>query len=344
MGIYCNIYVVQPPNNTFTPGSSVCGSINYTFDEATKVKRINVSLVGKGKLGVTKTTGHGQDRKRTHYGRREEYVNVGSDILLDKEGKEIAVGTYETLFNFKLPENIPSSLKYAKNDTDYDIDCKIVYCVKIKFEFPNLFKFKRSFQSEIKVLSGIAPKCSTGPLIYGERKKLFQIFGKKDSTLILKAWIQNSIIEPNGKVKLNYELVNNTNKTVKGVETKIVEVFNFHTHENSEIKRYVDIDFTYSMTCSIKGGETFGLPIVIDTPPGLVNLDHSRIMSRGYEVLITVILPMPHTNMVLHIPIQVGDVDVKPFNAEVSSITNESPPTYWEAMNECVNKGDASKI
>ena len=328
MGIFCQINLNKPPDGAFYSGELVSGMIKYALDVPMEMEKITISLKGTGILRITERTSQ-KNRNRT-YATSEVYVDTDEVI---QEGKyTILPNSYEVKFNFRLPQNIPPTFDYHKYVSSYNVYCKIKYYVRIKFDRPGWFAFSKHFRKEITVASTITPKLSMEPVIYGERSKLLQLFSSKVSTVIMKADILNSIIKNGGKIEIESEIQNDTTVNIKNVEVKLLEMHTFKVKGLRDVKAWVDVPNCETKTGSVKSGATLHMPVDIIVPSDIVSLDNSNIVSRDYVVRITAALPMPHRNVVLDIPVQIGD-----------SVQREEfcdpPPTYWEAMGES-KKGD----
>ncbi|KAJ8721241.1 hypothetical protein PYW07_002016 [Mythimna separata] len=328
MGIFCQINLNKPPDGAFYSGEVVSGMMKYALDEPMEIDKITVSLKGTGHLRLTEKSN--QKNRRHTYVNNEVYVDVDEVI---QEGKyKVLPGSYELNFNFRLPNNLPPTFEFHKYVSRYSVNCKIKYYVRIKIDRPGWFAFAKHFRKEITVASTITPKLSIEPVMYGQRSQLLQLFSSKTSTVVMKANILNSVITNGGKIKIQSEIQNDTNIIIKGVEIKLVEMHTFKAKGHTEVKGYEDVPNCDSKTGSIQSGATQDMPIDIIVPSDKVSLDNSKIVSRDYIVRITAILPMPHRNVVLDIPVQIGD------NVQREEIC-DPPPTYWEAMGEA-EKGD----
>lgn len=335
MGIFCQINLNKPPDGAFYSGEVVSGIIKYALDEPMEIEKITISLKGMGHLRLTERTN--QKNRRHTYGSDEVYVDIDEII---QEGKfKVLPGSYDLKFSFRLPQNLPPTFEFYKHIPRYGVNCKIKYYVRIKFDRPGWFAFAKHFRKEITVASTITPKLSTEPVMFGERSKLLQLFSSKPSTVIMKANIVNSVITNGGKIEIQSEIQNaTTNTTIKSVEIKLLEVYTFKATGHPEVKAYEDIPNCDSKTGSIKSGATQDMPIDIIVPSDKVSLENSKIVSRDYIVRIIAEMPMPHRNVVLEIPVQIGE------NVQREEIC-DPPPSYWEAMGEA-NKddGDASDM
>ncbi|KAJ2950269.1 hypothetical protein O0L34_g11632 [Tuta absoluta] len=92
---------------------------------------------------------------------------------------------------------------------------------------------------------------------------------------------------------------------------------------------------TSSKTGVLKSGKTQHYEFEINVPADKTSIENSKIVLRKYVVLIKVVLPVPHQNVLLKIPVQIGDVIREDgLICEVLEQNLEEPPTYWEVMAE----------
>ncbi|XP_035434375.2 arrestin domain-containing protein 17-like [Spodoptera frugiperda] len=344
MGIFCQINLKQPPEGVYHGGDHVSGVVKYAVDEPMEVEKITVSLKGIGRVILRKKAGKHNKR----FDGREVYVDT--DHILP-EGNCTLHGNYEIPFSFRLPEKIPSSIEYTKCHSPYRVKCYIKYYVRLKFEKPGWFTFDNHFRKKLTVASPVAPEMSMEPIIYGERSQLLQLFSSKTSTLIMKAEILNSVIPKGGKIQIKSEIQNDTNIVVNSVKIQLMEVIKVKARGHEEVKFYDEIPECESKTGTIQSEATQIMPIDIIVPDNRISLQNSEIISRNFVVKITVDLPMPHRDVVLEIPVQIGDYyerdnlspdlpdknwmsRVGDVGAASASAADDPPPTYWEAMGE----------
>lgn len=338
--MFCQINLFKPSNTSFTPGETIAGVIKYAVHETMEFERITTSLKGSGQLRVR--ADHGK-RDKT-YTANETYVDM--DNVVTATNIQVPIGCYEIKFNFKIPENLPSSLEYIKTIPRYKIKCRINYYIRIKFERPGWFSFAKHFRKEIDIVSGITPQLLMEPVIYGESKKLMRLFSRKNAIVGIKATILNSVIPTGSKIHVNYEIKNDTNVVIGCVETKLIEVYSFKAQGHAELNHHEVVPNTTVRLGSIDGGVTRTWPLGLDPPIDRLSLQNSKIVARNYLVRITAELPMPHRNVVLDIPVQIGTlpvINLPEHTVELPTappITYEDPPpSYWEAMGE-MSKAD----
>ncbi|CAG9785807.1 unnamed protein product [Diatraea saccharalis] len=333
MAVHCQFSVNEPRCKVFTPGSAICGTMRYEFDEETIVRKISVSLEGFGRLQVNEGVGYGYNEDSVSDCNLEDIFYSEDIIDFSAEGTPYLTGQYGTTFNFWLPENIPPSLHYCTNDLNLGIFCEITYFLRIRFHVGGFAEFQKTFEKEIKVAPSVMPRLPTLPMVYGEKKTFFHLC-KRNNFIYLKACVKNSIINPGQRVQICYEVENQSSTTVQAIKIKLVEMYMFSLNENDTIKFYVDVEGTDSKTAMIKSGDIKEYSLEIDIEPSLHSVDYSKIVSRNYAVIIIISLPIPYKNMMLEIPIQIGKCSRSQLDPHFYCVSNngrESPPSYGES-------------
>ncbi|KAH9635422.1 hypothetical protein HF086_006662 [Spodoptera exigua] len=320
MSVSCQIQLNKPPEEAFSGGEVISGIIKYSLDEPMEIERIIVSLKGMGDLTLIKK----YNKKVNTYTAEEIYVD-SNEIVQDKSLTKPA-GNYEIPFRFKLPEKIPSSLKYEKIHELYCVVCNIKYYIRIKFDKSGFCNETKHFRKKITVVSSITPKLSMEPVMYGEKRKFFM---SKIGTVAIKANILNSVIPNGGKIEIESEIINDSYVKVKGVEVKLMEVYTLKPEGHGDIKFYDDVMNCESRTSSIKRGATKVIPLDLTVPTDILSVQNSKLVSRDYVVSITAQVPIPLRDVVLEIPVQIGD-----FVAMECPKVTETPPAYSEAMSD----------
>ncbi|XP_059055603.1 arrestin domain-containing protein 17-like [Achroia grisella] len=323
MGVFSEINIFPSPNVIQEAGSDLFGVIKYTVDEDTIFNEINISLNGSGSLIVIESVRSGDRQTENVFRYAENYIKMNN--LIVSHDTITPIGVYEIPFHFKLPSNIPSSLKYNTVNGNYRIDCTIAYNVTVVFKRSCSSNFNNTVIKAVHIESGITPRLRMTPITYGHQKKILQLFSKKNGVVNIKADIQTCIVEPNGKVKLSYIINNDTNVTVKSVQIKLVEQYTFSDKVTSKLVDYNDIIDTKSKTGRIKSGNTQCMDIEIDLPSGLTTIEFSKLVMRNYFIYVTVVLPFPHSNIIMKIPIQIG-------YETVNDNMYDGPPAYYDAI------------
>ncbi|KAL0881180.1 hypothetical protein ABMA27_002292 [Loxostege sticticalis] len=333
MGIFCETVIETPPSGVFVPGYPVTGFIRYAIPENISVEKIIISLKGRGN----------RDKSMGYYN-EEVYVNAASFVEIDKNAKNYSNDhKFEAHFSFDLPNNIPSSMKFHESGASDTIHCFILYVVKIEFVTSGLMTFNKEFEKEITVVStDITPKLPVKPMIYGERRKVFQPFRRGKSFVKVKAIVQNSVIRPGGKLEIAYEVDNNTSLDIKSVDARIIETIKFFDSKGIlETERGRKIKELTFKSGAIKGDGSFKNTLEIDLPPDLYSLENAKILERCYYCILTTVLPKFHFNVHVIMPVQIGNwLETENVLEEESPIPlsgafhHDPPPSYWQSLED----------
>ncbi|KAL0881179.1 hypothetical protein ABMA27_002291 [Loxostege sticticalis] len=337
MGIFCETVIETPHSGVFVPGSPVTGFIRYAIPENISVERIVISLKGTGRTRIDR-------EKRMSSHNEKVYVNAASFVEIDKNAKKYSnEHKFEAHFSFDLPNNIPSSMKFHEPTGSEKMTCHIYYVVRIEFVTSGLMTFNKEFEKEITVVStDITPKLPVKPMIYGERRKVFQPFRRGKSFVKVKAIVQNSVIRPGGKLEIAYEVDNNTSLDIKSVDARIIETFKcFDSKGNLELERGRKIKELTFKTGASKGDGSFKNSLEIDLLPELHNIENATILERCYYCILTTVLPKFHFNVHVIIPVQIGNwletgnvlEEESPFPLS-GAFHHDLPPSYWQSLED----------
>lgn len=342
MGIFCAINLCTPADGRYIykPGSIISGAIRYCLDEEYEFTSISISLKGLGHLYLEDIEKKKSEEK--YHTNDEIYVDLKKVIYSNEKGEAHSIGQYETRFSFQLPYNIPGSIDYKKNTDSYNVVAYVKYFIRIKFKRPMFFRLNKQYKKDIIVMSVQTPRLTTKPLVYGDKKTLLQLkslFASNKGFVNIKAVIANSVRSPGEFVKVDYEIINNTNKAIKDIELKISEVDQYTSVQDLVIKVHTDVEGAKCLYYEgIAGGDTGKFTVEIMIPQHCASIDHCKFLSRDYSLMTLVRLPDPHLNLPLEIPFQVIETLSGSFedNAFFSNDTLpvDDPPTYWEAMAE----------
>ena len=112
-----------PLGGSYSPGSTLTGSVTVEVDEAKDYKALVVSLVGTGK--VQWTEGYGQ--YAVTYTAREVYANEKLTLWKSEDSPNgtFPVGRYTYPFQFVIPATCPSSYKSVIGNISYEVEGRI---------------------------------------------------------------------------------------------------------------------------------------------------------------------------------------------------------------------------
>lgn len=323
MSINCQIKIYKTVGDVLRPGSILSGQLKYEIDEETVCNKITVSFKGNGHLIVKlKKRGSNLSTYRTN----EDYTKIDYIIYRDETGAKLPAGSYETEFHFILPDDIPPSLRYTHNTANHFVHCNIEYYISIKFEKSGIINDITKFKRPVKVIPTVIPKLPTEPTQYSQQtSNINRQFTRHPNLLKITATIMNSVIIPGDKIRIEYEVNNDTHVNVKSVVAKLIEVYTIKGREGKEMKIAENVNNTMRVSGFIKMRETKTRTVEVPVPLKLGSLEYSNLVSREYFVNITLELPLKFEDMVLKIPVQIGD--------EVIG-TESKPPSYWDVLEE----------
>ncbi|GBP60108.1 Arrestin domain-containing protein 2 [Eumeta japonica] len=330
MGVLCQIHLAKPAGGVYKPGSAVNGVVKYTITEDTHYKDITVCLRGEGYCSWSEGTG---DSKSTFYG-YEEYVNVANSLLENKteDGVLVEAGVYDRPFRFEIPRNAPPSYN--------DYDCTIVYFVKLTFEKKGLFKFAKIFRTEIPVANFVTATLPREPMVYGAHKTLISLSGK--SHVNMKAIVKKSTLQPGETAELDIEVANESGTKISAIETQLVQEVTYMSDCGNTYSHFVPVKRANHDTEPVKERHTANLNSRIRIPEGHSSIQNSKVLMREYKLRVKAKLPFPYTNLILDIPVEIGDFELKQDDDDMESkprynlelLCHDAPPSYWKVMQE----------
>lgn len=322
MSVRCQIKVYKTTDDVVRPGSILSGILKYDIEEETVCNKITVSFKGSGYL-VAKRKKR-ENNLRTHR-KCEQYTKINYIIYRHETGAKIPTGTYQTEFHFIVPESVPPTLKYKKKTLNHLINCNISYYISIQFERSGLKKYIKKFKRPVKVIPIAIPKSPAEPTTYSDQQILKRLLSGRTSILKITATITNSVIRPGEKIRIQYEVNNDTHVDVKSVVTQLIEVYTIKSKKGKEIRFVEDLNNAMKVAGTIKTLETKIRAIKFTVPLNLGTVKYSNLVSREYFVMMILELPPEYENMVLKIPVEIGH-DVH--TALVK------PPSYWDVLQE----------
>ncbi|XP_048480336.1 uncharacterized protein LOC125489223 [Plutella xylostella] len=341
MGVTCKVLLNRPRVGFHTPGGPVIGVVRYTVDKPTKFTEIVLSVKGEGKCNWTTSV----NNRTTHYSGREKYVDMKKKLQVTNTSEtelEVATGEYEENFCFYLPNCIPSSYKDGVGSISYRVQIKLVR--------PGVFQFNKKFYRNIIVReyrNAISPQI---PLHVHSKKTLFLMFSAKEEGIVTNCTINKSVLLAGFPAELNIFVSNNSTVKIKKMNAELVS-HNAYTSGNGCKKKIFKTHKSCSQSSgSIKKSDKAEMSLTLPTKPDMVTVRHSSVISREYEVHITAILPFPHRNQCLKIPVVIETrrgldmVDEATLENTKSSSHVDSysavnypetpPPSYWKVMCE----------
>uniref|UniRef100_A0A1E1WP20 Arrestin C-terminal-like domain-containing protein n=1 Tax=Pectinophora gossypiella TaxID=13191 RepID=A0A1E1WP20_PECGO len=337
MSLSCQMKIFIPPEGFFKPLQRVEGIIKYTIYEEIALKKIIISLKGNGCLSLK-----GKAKRMF----RENYVHLDQIVQEDLRGFALPAGTYEDQFSFVLPKNIPSSILTLQTTTRHEVDCCIQYYIRIKF-FRGYWKADKTFKKNIIVKAPLNPRLPMEPVTYRLVKQLGSVISAFSTAVKISATIENSVIRSGDSIKIVYTVENRSYTKLTRIYMKLIEVYSFKPNRPLiKSKNYFDVDNTITIYGFIDSGVTVTNSLTINVPQDKSSLENSALVTRQYYIKIIGELPLPHPNVVLKIPVQIGTDILSNEETQSIEVVNEArstdqtsntyypPPPYWMAMGE----------
>ncbi|KAH9635421.1 hypothetical protein HF086_006661 [Spodoptera exigua] len=290
MTLLCQILLEKAKEGVFRSGECVRGTLKYSVDKPTKYETIYIRFVGHGSCCWTESDG--DDRKK--YSNEEEYADDTQYILKPNE-ENVLTGSYEHPFEFQIPDNIPIS---KKNDV-----CVIYYkVVAIFLKAEGLIKTKK-FDAEIPVY-GYVTRCSPEPLIFGLQKDLFSL--TTTNKINVKASIDKTFVTPGENFTLLVTVNNNTDLQIT-IRTELVKFFTYRADDgHTRVDKYT-VNGTLCDSPPMKVRSVSNLTCIVPTLPSLYSIQYSKIVEGTYKVRVTAVVPFPHINEAVEIPVVIGE-------------------------------------
>ncbi|GBP27329.1 Arrestin domain-containing protein 3 [Eumeta japonica] len=330
MGVFCQILLEKPAGGVYRAGGVVSGAVKYAVDEDVRFKDVIVRLRGAGSCMWTEGGGNSQ---ATYCG-SEDYVCGGRSLLENRANDETVIerGSYLHPFRFVLPSNIPPTYR--------DSYCKILYEIKLTFERKSLFHFNKNFHIEIPVAGVLHMTLPGEPIIYAAQKSLMTFFNNNNSLIKMKVTIKKSILAPGEMAELHVEIQNNSDTKIFGLETQLSYSVTHICDSGYKRQRTYEVRGAKSETRGVKEKCTSNLTTAVQIPKGHFTVQHSRIVQRQYKLQVKAKIPFPHFNLLLDIPVLIGDAGVEEAEEMKEGLSYAeaaaagAPPSCWQVMQE----------
>ena len=283
MGVKCEI-VIKAHNGAFRPGQLVQGTVRYFINKPTKFRTIDITFLGNG-ICHWIDAGH-------QYENEEDYVKVNKNFHKTKLDQEVFIsGSFEYPFEFLLPNDIPSSVKY-------NIRCKIEYKIIVTFVKAQGLTTIHNFTKEIPVYGYVKP-CSTEPWIFKLQKNILD----HKTNFEVKAKIEKTFLTPGEDIRLRLAVNNNSDALIT-IKAVLIEYFRFvsedkRTHESARPIKERSI-------CTVENSMS-EITCIVPTLPNSYSIQHANILTRGYKLRVTAKLPDLHADAEEEVPIAIGE-------------------------------------
>ncbi|CAG9832510.1 unnamed protein product [Diabrotica balteata] len=320
----CNIILNKP--RVFNPGDNINGRVVVTIDHEERIGGIRCSFRGREQVHWTEQ----KDKEIVHVGAQSDFL-VQNIVLVGEEGY-LKPGTYEYPFSFILPSgNIPSpfveefgSIRYlvqAKVDRGDKVDYKDEY--EIKFEVPVTQYVELSQQEQLTYQVG-------RDLNKNEYAAMFLIL--ESDTYVL-----------GNEMNFTVELKNKSKLKIRRIQADLALNIQFISPGPPTKCKIHKIPITIVEDEGQQKGNKRLYNFKLKIPPDVLlpNFGSCDLLKCWCTLKVEVLLPYPHTNMILEKNIKLGHVAVDSKKKYVPSTTyvpsappirDAPPPSYDEAI------------
>ncbi|KAJ8730545.1 hypothetical protein PYW08_001958 [Mythimna loreyi] len=310
MSVDCQIIIQRANGGVFRPGEPVIGKVKYVINKPTKFKTIDINFLGKAKCAWSVP---GPEKTTIEYFNEEEYVNDNINIFKSKHGQEdLLSGTFEYPYEFELPANIPSTIKF-------NLLCKIEYKVIVVFVLKSFWASVKKFSEEFPVYGFVSP-CSPEPLIFSLQKKVISL--KDISTVDVKAEIEKTFLAPGEDIILKLTINNDTDVPVT-IKTELVEYCTCIANDKTNKVFTSPLTYTKS-TRSVEKKSSSVITCIVPILLKWCSIQNSKILKGEFKVRVTAKLPFPYTNAFVEAPVVIGEMMTNHIEAS-KAVTDWNP-------------------
>ncbi|CAB3238740.1 unnamed protein product [Arctia plantaginis] len=287
MWIECCILLPPIPGGAYRSCQTVTGMLKYSLKQPTEFTSATIELKGKGKCSWAES----DSDSASCYG-KEEYVFLVRNILKRNKNK-LPAGHYNYPFKFVLPPGLPS---WFKEHTG-----KISYKIIARFSKPGFLDNKKEFETEIRVYGDLEP-CLKEPVIFGLTKTSLTSSGAID----LKAEIMKTLLVAGEHIKVECSIVNNTSIPVTDIRLKLFSETTYTSNSKRKHQRRNSIKGSATDRVGPKTNRVKKILCIVPTSPDLYSIQRSEIIKREYKLQVTAVVPFPHRNASVEIPVVIS--------------------------------------
>ncbi|KAF2905352.1 hypothetical protein ILUMI_00825 [Ignelater luminosus] len=287
----CNVVL---DNEEFYPGQVISGRVECNFSTENKVRAIRVRFKGRAKV-------HWREGRYGNYSADETYFEMESD-LLDGE-MIIPQGQHKYPFSFNLPFLLPPSISHEYGNVRYTVQATINR--PWAFDHRNKKMFTVNSYTDLNTMDE-----AKKPIELTKVKRPFSLFSERGPiTINVKLPITGHV--PSQMVTFSSHVKNNSNVNVQEVRFKLVQRFEFRCKLRTKsidtilAQEFAIIDSAISPGCE-KSWDLLELRVPANMFIG--NLSFCNIIKSFFELRGEVVLPLPHRNLELAIPLLLGNV------------------------------------
>ncbi|KAJ8730553.1 hypothetical protein PYW08_001966 [Mythimna loreyi] len=221
-------------------------------------------------------------------------------LIKGNEKKLLTAGSHEYLFEIKIPENTPPSVRI----TDKKITVGgIRYFLILKFKKSAIFEENDYFVTHLTIYPKINSTLLEKPLIASFGKTLTKLFASKKHEIEVKAELDKNYLTPCCERKITF-IVNNKSDVIITIKTELI----CKTSTTEDLGKPLQKTKVLAAveTPSIPDNSISNMFNIIPVGPDIYTVRHSKEISREYIIRVTMKLPSPHTNTSMDLPVLAG--------------------------------------
>ncbi|XP_037298327.1 arrestin domain-containing protein 17-like [Manduca sexta] len=297
MGVLCQILIDRPFDGVHRAGGPVTGVVKYALDQPKEYKDIILALRGESWCHWSESD---TDNETYNYTGKESHVCEEVSLLNPTHRtRTLPAGAYEHRFLFTLPKIIPPSFKTRTGH--------VCYKILLEFKKDAVFNATKSFKAEITVRNHLDATLLDTPTVFGADHKLFKpmSFGKQE--VYLKGEIATPYIIPGDRAHLKLMITNDSTVHVKCLRAELVRCTIYTADGGRTANREKKIKNCMVETAEVRPRSKAEMAVTVPTLELERTVQHSKVISNEYKILVTAVLPVPHRNVTVMVPILLGD-------------------------------------
>ncbi|KAF2904845.1 hypothetical protein ILUMI_01316 [Ignelater luminosus] len=292
------------------PGQIITGRVVCNFNKEKKLRAIRIKFKGKAKTKWTESessynsTTESSESTTVIYHAEEEYLNTEYTLVHGKNENRLPPGNHIYSFSYNLPAHLPSSFEGRYGNIRYYI--KVVMDRPWKLDYKHLFNLNVVSPVNLNYVRGVSD-----PVATSIDKTMCSCWCNDSGALTFDMSLPAAGFVPGQKVNIGARIKNTTNVRAEYVEFKIISKLEFITHSPSKNRRSDEKVLIVVRTARGIGAHTDKSWTSTFTIPGDIpypNLIPCSIINLTYHLKAKVVLPWPHTNIKIEVPLVIGTV------------------------------------
>lgn len=309
------------------PGQTIAGRIECTFNKEKNLRAVKIKFKGRAETEWYESESYYDHSSKKHRTRRVRYsgeeVYFDAEYILLQGGENFVLppGRHSYPFSYILPTQLPSSFEGVHGN--------IRYTIKGTVDRP--WKFNYEAKIGLNIVSPLDLNYLPGlrePIALSDDKHLCCCWCRS-GPLTLQVSIPATGFCPDQDVNVGACVMNLSNVSVENVVFKIYRHVEFISHYPSTRHRFDEVLVAEVHEGGIGAHGEHSWTSKLKIPSNMVypNLIPCSIMNATYELKVKAVLPCPHSNLTIEIPITIGSVPLA--GVPLSGVPMGPPPEQF---------------